>query len=48
MVKHNPNNIGTIGGNAPGTTAIQPHQQQRPIVPNDNEISRYSQPNSSN
>jgi len=36
MVKHNPNNIGTTGGNVPGITAIQPQQQQQqlqPIVP---------------
>jgi hypothetical protein len=44
-VKHNPNNIGTIGGNTPGTSVIQP-QQQQPIVPNNNEISPHSQPNS--
>jgi hypothetical protein len=43
MVKHNPNNIGTIGGGTPGTTAIQPQQQQQPIVPNNNEISPHSQ-----
>jgi len=39
MVKHNPNNI---GGNTPGTASIQPHQQQQPIVPNNNEISPHS------
>jgi hypothetical protein len=43
MVKHNPNNIGTIGGNTPGSTVIQPQQQQQPIVPNNNEISPHSQ-----
>jgi hypothetical protein len=41
-VKHNPNNIGTIGGNTPGTTVIQPQQQHQPIVPNNNEISPQS------
>jgi hypothetical protein len=49
MVKHNPNNIGTTGGNVPGITAIQPQQQQQqlqPIVPNKNAISPPSQPNS--
>jgi YVTN family beta-propeller protein len=42
-VKHNPNNIGTTGGNTPGTTVIQPQQQQQPIVPNSNAISSHSQ-----
>jgi hypothetical protein len=47
-VKHNPNNIGTIGGNTPRTSVIPPQQQQQlqPIVPNNNEISTHSQPNS--
>ncbi|PWU81272.1 MAG: hypothetical protein DLM72_07765 [Candidatus Nitrosopolaris wilkensis] len=40
MVKHNPTN----GGNVPGTTIIQPHQQQQAIVPNNNAISRPSLP----
>ena len=46
MVKHNPNNIGTTGGNTPGTTILQPqHQQpQQPIVPNNNAMP--PQPNS--
>ena len=39
-VKHNPNNIGTTGGNIPGTTEIQP------IVPNNNETSPHSQQHS--
>ena len=43
MIKHNPNNIGTTGGNTPGTIIIQPQQQQQPIVPNNNAP---SQPNS--
>jgi hypothetical protein len=38
-VKHNPNDIGTIGGNTPRTNVIPPQQQQQPIVPNNNEIS---------
>jgi hypothetical protein len=42
-VKHSPNNIGTIGGNTPGTTVIQPQRQQQPISPNNNEISPHSQ-----
>jgi hypothetical protein len=46
MVKHNPNNIGTTGGNIPRTTITQPQQQQPPIVPNNNEISPPSQQNS--
>jgi hypothetical protein len=46
MVKNNPNKIGTIGGNTPGTTVIQPQHQQQPIVPNNKEISPHSQPNS--
>ena len=37
-VKHNPNNIGTTGGNTPGTNIIQPQQQQQPIIPNSNPI----------
>jgi len=45
-VKHNPNNIGTIGGNTPGTNVIQPQQQQQPIVPNNNAISPPSHSNS--
>ena len=40
MVKHNPNNIGTTGGNTPGATIVQP------IVPNNNVISAPPQPNS--
>lgn len=40
MVKHNPNYIGTTGGNTPGTTIIQP------IVPNNNAISAPPEPNS--
>jgi hypothetical protein len=39
MVKHNPNNIGTAGGNTPGTTTITQPQQQQPTVPNNNAIS---------
>ncbi len=46
MIKHNPNNIGAIGGNTPGTTIHQPQQQQQPIVPNNNALSPPSQPNS--
>jgi hypothetical protein len=42
MVKHNPSNIGTIGGNTPGATVIQP-QQQLPIFPNKNDICPHSQ-----
>jgi hypothetical protein len=45
MVKHNPDIIGTIGGNTPGSTVIQP-QQQQPSIPHNNEISPHSQPNS--
>ena len=46
-VKHNPNNIGTIGGNTPRTSVIPPQQQeQQPSVPNNNEISPPSQANS--
>ena len=41
-VKHNPNDIGTIGGNTPRTNIIPP-QQQQPIVPNSNAISPHSQ-----
>ena len=33
MIKHNPNNVGTTGGNTPGTIIIQPQQQQQPISP---------------
>ena len=47
MVKHNPNNIGAIGGNTPGITVVQPQQQQHPIVPNNNEIRPHSQQQSS-
>jgi hypothetical protein len=43
MVKHNPNNVGTTGGNTPGTTVIQPPQQQQSIAPNNIEISPNSQ-----
>jgi hypothetical protein len=53
IVKHNPNNIGTTGGNTPGASIIQPQQQQqqqqqqqRPIVPNNNAINPPSQPSS--
>ena len=48
MVKHSPNNIGITGGNTPGTTIIQPQQQQQlqPIVPHNNAISPPSQLNS--
>ena len=42
-VKHNPNDIGTIGGNTPRTNVIPPQQQQQPIVPNSNAISPHSQ-----
>jgi hypothetical protein len=42
-VKHNPNNIGSIGGNTPGTTVILQQQQQQPIIPNSNAISPHSQ-----
>jgi hypothetical protein len=42
-IKHNPNIIGTSGVNTPGTTVIQPQQQQQPIVPHNNEISPHSQ-----
>lgn len=40
-IKHNPNTIGTIGSNTPGTII-----QQQPIVHNNNEINPHSQPNS--
>lgn len=40
MVKHNPNNIGTTGGNIPGTTITQP------FLPNNNAISAPPWPNS--
>jgi YVTN family beta-propeller protein len=46
MVKQNPNvisNSGATGGITPGTTIIQPQQQQQPIVPNNNAISPPSQ-----
>jgi hypothetical protein len=43
MVKHNPNDIGTIGGNTPRTNVIPPQQQQQPIVLNSNAISPHSQ-----
>jgi hypothetical protein len=40
MVKHNPNYIGTTGGNIPGTTITQA------IVPNNYAISAPPEPNS--
>jgi hypothetical protein len=40
MVKHNPNYIGVIGGNTPGSTVFQPQQQQQPIASNSNTISQ--------
>ena len=46
MVKQNPNvisNSGATGGITPGTTIIQPQQQQQPIVPNNNAINPPSQ-----
>ena len=47
MIKHNPNNIGTTGGNTPGTNIIQP--QSNPDN-NNNQLSPTimipSQPNS--
>ena len=45
-VKHSPNvisNKGATGSITPGTTIIQPQQQQQPIVPNNNAISPPSQ-----
>jgi hypothetical protein len=41
-VKHNPNNIGAIGGNTPRTSVIPP-QQPQPIIPSNNAISPHSQ-----